>query len=135
MQRRKNKLDLFVQTRAFCLLFSVAIGFLSIMGCLFLFSIVVSKVDVPDTALAVLSTISLCVGAYFGGLSCGKKQRKNGLLMGVLTGGVMFVIIFFLSLLFAKTAMSLSGLSKLFWAIFFSAVGGIVGVNSKQHKY
>lgn len=135
MQRRKTKLDRFSETKAFCLLFSVMLGFFSIMGCLFLFSLFVSKVDVSDGTLAVLSTISLCVGAYFGGFSCGKKQRKNGLLMGLVTGGVMFLCIFLLSLLFAKTAVTLSGFSKLFWAIIFSSVGGIVGVNSKRQKY
>ncbi len=135
MQRRKNSLEKFAQTRAFSVLLSVCVGFLTILGCLFLFSLIISKIDLPKQTVGVLSTVSLCVGAYTGGFSCGKKNRKNGLFMGVATGVAIFLIIFVLSLLFAKTAVKLSGLSKLFWAIVFSASGGIVGVNSKRQKY
>lgn len=135
MQRRKNSLEKFMKTRAFTVIFSVFIGFLAIMGCLFLFSAIISKIDLPKQTLAFLSTISLCVGAYAGGFSSGTKNRKNGLLMGLLTGGVMFLVIFVLSLIFAKTAVTLSGFSKLFWAIIFGSVGGIVGVNSKRQNY
>lgn len=135
MQRRKNKLSWVYDTKAFCLLVAVVVGFFVIMGCLFLFSVIVSKIDLPKGALAVMSTMALCVGAFSGGLTCAKKRRKNGLFMGVLTGVAMFVLIFVLSIIFARTAVTFTAAAKLFWAVVFGAVGGIIGVNSKRHKY
>lgn len=135
MQRRRSNFSKFMQTKAFSLLFSLGVAFTSLMGCLFIFSIIVSKIDVPKGTLAVFSTVSLCVGAYFGGFSCAKKQRKNGLIMGLITGAVMFFVIFISSIIFSKTALSISGFSKLLWAVIFGAIGGIVGVNSKRHNF
>lgn len=135
MQRRKNKLSQVYESKAFCLLLAVVVGFFVIMGCLFMFSLIVSKIDLPKGALAVFSTIALCVGAFSGGLTCAKRRGKNGLLFGVATGVAMFVVIFVLSLFFARTAVTFTAASKLFWTIVFGAVGGIVGVNSKSRKY
>lgn len=135
MQRRKNNLHNFTQTRAFCMLAAVGIGFFVIMGCLFLFSLLISKIDMPEGAVSVMSTVALCVGAFSGGFSCAKKRRKNGLVMGIATGGIMFFIVLLLSLIFAKTAITFTAASKLFWTVVFSAIGGIIGVNSKKQKY
>lgn len=135
MQRRKNNLSSFSQTRAFCILVSLVIGFFVIMGCLFIFSIIVSKIDVPDGAVKAMSTFALCAGAFSGGLACAKKRRKNGLYMGLLTGVSMFVVVFVLSLIFAKSAVNFSAFSKFLWTALCASVGGIVGVNSRGNKY
>lgn len=135
MQRRKTNLSGIKDTKLFCVAFSLVVGFLVIMGCLFLFSLLMTKVDLPQGAVAVMSTIALCCGAYAGGFSCAKKRRKNGLFMGIATGVAIFSVIFILSLIFAKTAVNFTAASKLFWTIVFSAIGGIVGVNSKSRRF
>ncbi|MBQ8378907.1 MAG: TIGR04086 family membrane protein [Oscillospiraceae bacterium] len=135
MQRRRNNLSNFCDSRAFCVLISMAVGFLVIMGCLFVFSILVSKIDVPEGALKVMSMIALCAGAFAGGLACAKKRRKNGLFMGIVTGISMFVAVFVISLIFARTAVNFSAFSKFFWTVVCASVGGVVGVNSRRNKY
>ena len=63
--------------------------------------------------LSVMSTAALGIGAYAGGYVCGKRQRRNGLLSGVLCGVFIFLIIVILSALFSKAAESFSVSAKL----------------------
>lgn len=135
MQHRKSFVSNFSRSRFFTVFSALMTGFLVLMGCLFLFSLIVSKIDMPDAAITVMSTVSLCAGAYAGGFCCAKKRRKNGLVSGVLTGFSMFVVIFLISLIFARTAVSISAFSKLMWAVVFGAVGGVLGVNSKRRGF
>ena len=135
MQRRKNNLSDFMESRAFCILISIAVGFFVIMGCLFVFSLLISKIDVPDGAVKAMSTIALCAGAFAGGFSCAKKRRKNGLFMGVATGIAIFLAVFVISLIFARTVVNFTAFAKFFWTVVFASVGGVMGVNSKRHRY
>lgn len=135
MARNKKEISNFKETKIYCTLTAVLIGFLSIMGCLFIFSIVISKIDAPSVLVTVMSTISLGIGAYFGGFICAKKRRKNGMLMGLITGGIIFFIIFLLSIIIVRSAISLTFASKLILAVVCGAIGGIVGVNAKNRRY
>lgn len=135
MPRSKSKLTSYKESRIYCAVISALTGFFVIMGCLFLFSAVISKIDAPPALITVMSTISLCVGAYVGGFTGAKKRRKNGMLMGLLTGAVIFAAIFIISIIFAKTAITFTAASKLLLTVVFGAVGGIVGVNSKIKRY
>lgn len=114
---------------------AVLTGFFVILGCLFLFSAVISKIDAPSAVVAVMSTAALCAGAYSGGFVGAKKRRKNGMMVGIVTGTAIFFVIFLLSLIFAKTAVSISAGTKLILAVIFGAVGGVIGVNSKNKRY
>ncbi|MBE6837238.1 MAG: TIGR04086 family membrane protein [Ruminococcus sp.] len=135
MQRRRGNVSAFAESRTFCVLMSLAVGFFVIMGCLFLFSLIVSKIDVPDGAVKAMSTVALCSGAFAGGYSCAKKRRKNGLFMGIATGITIFVVVFLLSLVFARTTVNFTAFTKFFFTTVFASVGGIIGVNSKRNKY
>lgn len=99
------------------------------------FSFVITKIDASDLTISVMSTIALCVGAVFGGYISGRKRRKNGLLMGTLCGVFIFLIIFILGTLVAKTAGSFSMSVKLVLTLVSAAIGGVVGVNSRGSKF
>ena len=134
MPKKPQRLNI-KETRIYCAVISALTGFLVIMGCLFVFSALLAKVDAPPVLVAVMSTISLCAGAYAGGFTSAKKRRKNGMLVGIITGAVMFATIFLVSIICAKTAINLTAASKLILTLIFGAVGGIVGVNSRHRKY
>ena len=85
--------------------------------------------------LSVMSTAALGIGAYAGGYVCGKRQRRNGLLSGVLCGVFIFLIIVILSALFSKAAESFSVPAKLVLTLACAGVGGVVGVNSKSSRF
>uniref|UniRef100_UPI003FD8D250 TIGR04086 family membrane protein n=1 Tax=Ruminococcus bicirculans (ex Wegman et al. 2014) TaxID=1160721 RepID=UPI003FD8D250 len=85
--------------------------------------------------LSVMATAALGFGAYAGGHVCGKRQRRNGLLSGVLRGVFIFLIIVILSALFSKAAESFSVPAKLVLTLVCAGVGGVVGVNSKSSRF
>lgn len=114
---------------------SSLVGFAAVFVLVLLFAFIITKIDASETIISVMTSVALCVGAYVGGVVSAKKRRKNGLLMGVLCGVFMFFVIFVLSTFFAQTAESFSGSTKLIMTLIFSAVGGIVGVNSKDNRF
>ena len=99
------------------------------------FAFLLTKIDVPESVVSVVTAAALCIGAYVGGYVGARKNRRNGLLLGVMCGGVIFIILFLLSLIFVKSTEGLSGGAKLFLVMLCGSVGGIVGVNSKNTRY
>ena len=99
------------------------------------FAYVITKIDATDLMLSVMSTAALGIGAYAGGYVCGKRQRRNGLLSGVLCGVFIFLIIVILSALFSKATESFSVSAKLVLTLVCAGVGGVVGVNSKSSRF
>lgn len=106
-----------------------------ILLCILVFAFIISKIDVNDSIVTVLSCVALCVGAYVGGYFAAKKRRKNGLLMGVICALFMFFVILMISMFFIRTIAGFSPSLKLLLTIVCGAVGGIVGVNSKNSRF
>ena len=100
-----------------------------------IFGAVMTRIDIGDGVLSVLTSAALCVGAYFGGYVAARKRRQSGLLMGALCGLIMFGVIFAGSYFFAGTAGGFSGSAKLVMTLVCGAVGGIVGVNSRKNWF
>ena len=108
---------------------SACVGCGAIFVAVLAFAYVITKIDATDLMLSVMSTAALGIGAYAGGYVCGKRQRRNGLLSGVLCG------VFILSALFSKAAESFSVPAKLVLTLVCAGVGGVVGVNSKSSRF
>ena len=94
-----------------------------------------TKIDVSDELTSVMSSLAICIGAYTGGYIASKRRRRNGLVLGALTGLIIFFIIFFAGIFFAKSSISFGFVSKLIMTVICAAVGGIIGVNSKGKRY
>lgn len=133
--RQQSRLDNFKNSRLYCAITSVFAGFGIIIACLMIFSLLITRIDVSDNVVTVLSCISLCVGAYCSGLICSKRKRKNGLLLGIFCGAVMFLLLMIFGAIFAKAAISLHFTSKLLMTLICGGLGGIIGVNSRRKKY
>ena len=114
---------------------SAVCGFAAIFILIALFSLLMTRIDVNDSVVSVLTSAGLCAGAYIGGYVASKKRRQNGLIMGLICGLFMFGIIFLVSYLFAGTAGGFSASSKLVMTLLFASAGGIVGVNSSGRKF
>ncbi len=114
---------------------SALIGFIIIFILVLLFAYVVTKIDATDTIISIMTSVALCVGAYTGGYISAKKRRRNGLFMGVVCGIFMFFVIVVISTFFAQKMAGFSGTTKFVLTLIFSAVGGIVGVNSKNRRF
>ncbi|MCD7741688.1 MAG: TIGR04086 family membrane protein [Ruminococcus sp.] len=116
---------------ALTLLASAVCGFAAVFLCILFFSFVMTRIDVSESVLSVLTSAGLCVGAYVGGYVASRRRRRSGLLMGLLVGLFMFGIIFLLSYIFAGSAGGFSPSARLVMTLVCAAVGGVVGVNSK----
>lgn len=114
---------------------SSLVGFVIIFVCTLFFAFVITKIDVTDKVISVLSGIALCIGAYFGGFVSAKKRRKNGLFMGVLCGLFMFLIIVVIGSLFVRSVSGFSPTVKMILTLVCGAIGGVVGVNSKSRRF
>jgi putative membrane protein (TIGR04086 family) len=120
---------------AFTLLISAVCGFAAVFVCILVFSFVMTKIDLSDSVISVLTSLALCVGAYVGGYVASRRRRKNGLAAGALCGLVIFAVIFVLSYFFAGTAGGFSGSSKLAMTLVCAGIGGIVGVNTGGRRF
>lgn len=131
----KKKLRNIRLSAPICTAAASLIGFGVIFLMVLLIAFIITKLDVADNVISFMTSAALCTGAYVGGFISAKRRRKNGLLMGILCGVFIFFVIFVLSLLFAKTAGGMNGSSKLVLTLIFGAIGGVVGVNSKNNKF
>lgn len=132
MYRSTNNIK---NSKTYSAIVSVFFGAVVTLACLFLFSFIMTKIDAPDGIISAMSSISICVGSYFTGFLISKKQRKNGLLTGILCGILIFCITFLISVIFVRCALSMGFFSKLVMILICSSIGGIVGVNSKAKRY
>ena len=116
-------------------LLSAGWAILVVLVIVLIFAYVLTRIDVPESVVSVITAAALCIGAYVGGYVGAKKNRRNGLLLGILCGAIIFIILFLMSIIFAKSTEGLSGGAKLFLVMLCGSVGGIVGVNSKNTRY
>lgn len=99
------------------------------------FAFVLSRINAPAVLVSVLATIALGIGGYFGGYLCARKRHKNGMMLGVICGIIIFMVILLIGAVFAKAALGLGSAGKLMLTMICGAVGGVVGVNTKKHRY
>ena len=134
MQRRST-INSFKSSRLYCTASSSFVGIVVILICLLIFSLFMTKFDAPEPMVSVMSSLALCVGAYVGGYIAAKRRRQNGMIIGILTGIVIYCVIFFAGEIFAKNSITFSFLTKLIMTLICAAIGGVFGVNSKGKRY
>lgn len=132
---QRTTLNSFKSSRIYCTASSSLVGIIIILVCLLIFSLFMTKFDAPEPLVSVMSSLSLCIGAYVGGYIAAKRRRQNGMIIGILTGIFIYCVIFFAGVIFAKNSISFSFLTKLIMTLICAAVGGVAGVNSKGKRY
>lgn len=65
------------------------------------------------------------------GIQRGKVTNKKGILEGLLTGGIMIMLLFIITLIFFHTSLSLATLLYYLALLFVTIVGSTVGKNKK----
>lgn len=118
-------------SRFFTSFSAVGGGVLATALCLFAFAIIMTNIDVSDGVISSFSSIAICAGSYFFSFIVAKKRRKDGILVGVVCGGISFTILFLLGLVFRTAGITPLFFSKLSMIMICSIIGGIIGVNSK----
>lgn len=121
----------FKNSKLYLWLSSVGTGVAVTIICLMLFAFAMTGIDVSDGAVSTFGSVSVCVGSYFFTFLVGKKRRKDGILIGIVCGGISFSILIALNLLLLRNPFTSAFFSKLSMIMICSIIGGIIGVNSK----
>lgn len=87
----------------------------------------------PADAISFISLAFLGIGGLAGGYIAARLNKNSGLIVGGLTGFIIFLIILIAGLSSSFGTVTLFTLYKLIVLVIFSMLGGILGVN-KQKK-
>lgn len=121
----------FKNSKLYLWLSSVGMGIVTTIACLMLFAFVMTRLDVSEGMVSSFGSVAVCVGSYFFSFLVGKKRRKDGILIGIICGGISFGVLIVLNLIFLRNPFTSAFFSKLSMIIICSMIGGIIGVNSK----
>ena len=91
--------------------------------------------DLPQNSVTPLALVALVIGAFVGGFFAARAANQNGWLIGLATGGIMFVLLIIVGgfALLRDVQVSHTWV-KLAVMLAASAVGGIVGINLRKRR-
>lgn len=113
--------------------YALLCGIMVFAGTLMLFALIMIMRDVPTMLLGPMSVAAIILGCISGGFVLGRFMRAGGLMHGLLMGGLMYALIFILSLSMGEP-VGLAALFKCIIALLSGAIGGIMGVNMRQRR-
>lgn len=94
---------------------------------------VILKCNLPLKVAEPIIIITSVISAFVGGFSAAKQAGKNGLLLGFLTGVMIFVLLLISNLSYGNKLGALAAI-KFLLITTASSIGGIVGVNKGKRK-
>jgi len=101
---------------------------------LLLFAMLLTKKQLPQSAPTILALSAVSIGALTSGFFAAKINKSNGLIIGLLTGLLLFSLYFLLSLFISQNSLSMNTVIKLILILVSSSFGGIFGINIKKKK-
>lgn len=90
--------------------------------------------DLPDSFSPTISVISMGIGTFLAGFLSAKKIKSSGIFNGAATGGIIYLLIFFISLILSNSGFSMVTVYHMLISVLAAAIGGIIGVNSLSKK-
>ncbi len=99
---------------------------------LLLSALVMSRVDLPQSAVPLLSTGALMIGSFVAGYVSAWLIRSNGLVWGLLCGFLIFFVCMFCELFLMQGEVGELALYKMAICAVASMIGGVLGVNKKR---
>lgn len=95
--------------------------------------IIVKSENVNYSLLMPFGMAASCVGAFSCGFISARISGSAGMLIGAISGAVMFVLLLGLSVLLGILPEAVS-LLRLVLMVLSGAIGGVVGVNRKRKR-
>lgn len=101
---------------------------------LIIFSVLFIKMkSIPSLAIEPISMAICAISAFLSSYISARIIRENGMIYGIISGFVMFMLMFFSWLIFNREAITTLILVKITLMLLMGAIGGIIGVNKKKH--
>ena len=91
--------------------------------------------DFNVTVLRIIALATLGLGGFGSGFLAAKLRRKNGMLMGALSGAALMVILVLLSLIFFGFHFGGQLITKVAIGVLTGALGGVLGVNHRKKHH
>ena len=85
--------------------------------------------DFEASVATPLSNICLSIGAFFGGFVAAYIHKSKGLIIGGVSGLLLFAIITVIALFVNLGNVSINTLIRLVFMVITSVTGGVIGVN------
>ena len=98
------------------------------------FAIVITKIDVSDATIQVMTLASLGIASFVSAYLNQKKTRQRGIVIGAISSAEIFLVIFIAGLFGNNGAFNILMLKKSIVILFAGLLGGILSANSKK-KY
>ena len=110
----------------------VGISLIATLILLIVFSLVLTYTNINENTInpviMIITAISILIGSSIGN----SKIHKNGLINGMLVGGLYVIAIYLVSsILNWRFSLNIQSLLMILIGIVFGALGGIIGVNRK----
>ena len=117
------------------ILTGIICGVILCSGIMLLSSFILFKTGTLPLDIAyILMQITGAVSAFTGGYIAVRIYKSNGLLIGLITSAIMFLIVFCIGLIVCIEPVSFSTLTKCIAMLCAGMAGGILSVN-KRKKY
>lgn len=114
------------------LLVGAAVGILCCILLLMLMAAAVQTVDVPRGAAVPLAIAAAAVAAFAAGLTAALLAKQRGLLLGAVSGLVLFLLILLAGFIRFTAVDAGTALLKLAVLVVTGALGGVLGVNRRR---
>ncbi len=116
------------------ILYGVLAGIIVCLVCILLFAALLSSQNMPQAVIGPMATFAVSLGGLSGGFVCAKLTRENGMLNGLLCGAALALVMMLVSFGFSDSGLGIPALFKAVFILLASAIGGIMGVNTRSRK-
>lgn len=108
-----------------------AVSLLSMVLC----AVVLTMKDFSPSIATPLANVALAVGAFVSGIVCTLMHKSKGLILGSISGLVLFMVVTIIALFVNSGDITFNTLLRFVFMLILSAAGGVIGVNkSAKHK-
>ncbi len=112
-----------------CIALATMAGILTMFVMMALFAAVLSSFPLPLSVFSPAGLIIGCISSAAAGLTCSLLNQEKGFFMGILCGGILFLILLLVALLAWQQHISSYTFLKLSSMLLAGAIGGMIGVN------
>ena len=101
---------------------------------IFVFAAVMLFCELPAEYSTIFATASVALGSFLAAFYAAKKLSKRGFAVGLIVGGITFIIVTLISIFTDKGSFTSNTLFHLIIIMLASLIGGIMGVNKGLNK-
>ncbi len=107
-------------------------GYIFSIIILAVFAVIITYTPLSENYIGLISILASASGALLASILAGKIYKSKGLIIGIITACIYFLIILLTGVLIFENNVQMSQVfKKLLWYITAGLLGGVIGVNIK----